>query len=80
MAWHDNRLRGIGIVDDFDPHEREVRFDIDYIFLWSGHCSNPGPPGFWIAPSTLVFPARELSIAIGELRETGTPRKLDKTR
>ena len=67
MSWHDNRLHGVGIIDDFDPHEHEVRFDIDYIFLWSGHGSNPGLPGFWIAPSTLAFPARELSLAIGEL-------------
>jgi hypothetical protein len=67
MSWHDNRLHGLGIIDDFEPHEHEVRFDIDYIFLWSGHRRDPGPPGFWIAPSTLVFPARELRIAISEL-------------
>lgn len=62
MSWHDNRLHGIGIVDDFEPHEHEVRFDIDYIFQWSGHGDDTGPEGFWIAPSTLVFPTSRLSV------------------
>ncbi len=27
MCWHDCRLHGICQVDDFHPHEHEVRFD-----------------------------------------------------
>jgi hypothetical protein len=68
MSWHDNRLHGIGIIDDFNPHEHEVRFDIDYIFEWAGHNNKPGTAGFWIAPSTLVFPASSMSIGIDHLR------------
>jgi hypothetical protein len=64
MCWHDNRLHGIGFVDDFEPHEHEVRFDIDYIFKWAEHGSETEPSGFWIAPSTLVFPTSSLNVAL----------------
>jgi hypothetical protein len=64
MCWHDNRLHGIDFVDDFEPHEHEIRFDIDYLFKWVGHGGEEGPSGFWIAPSTLVFPGSSINLSI----------------
>jgi hypothetical protein len=67
MCWHDCRVHGIGIVDDFNPHQHEIRLDIDYIFEWAGQCGRPGPAGFWIAPATLVFPASAMKIDVDQL-------------
>ena len=55
MSWHDCRLHGIGIVDDFNPHQHELRLDIDYIFQWRGFGNHAEQTGFWISPATLVF-------------------------
>lgn len=51
MGWHDVFIHACS----FQPEERELLLDIDYIFAWV----DPEPPApyftFWIAPSTLVF-------------------------
>ncbi|HEY8967419.1 MAG TPA: hypothetical protein VIM58_13295 [Candidatus Methylacidiphilales bacterium] len=51
MNWHDVTIHAMA----FHERERELVFDIDYIFEWV----NPEPPAqyfsFWIAPATLVF-------------------------
>jgi hypothetical protein len=62
MSWHDCRLHGVGIVDDFDPHLHELRLDIDYILEW--RCCEPAPEqtGFWISPATLVFEAQHFQV------------------
>jgi hypothetical protein len=67
MCWHDCRLHAFGMVDDFDPHEHEVRLDIDYIFQWVCTEDGSGVTGFWIAPATLVFPASETKVTLDDL-------------
>ena len=63
MSWHDNRIHGIGFVDDFNPHEHELRLDLDYIHQWVVCEQETDEQGFWVSPSTLVFPSpSELSI------------------
>jgi hypothetical protein len=55
MSWHDCRLHGIAIFDDFTPHLHELRLDIDYIFQWVGFDTPAEQSGHWISPATLVF-------------------------
>src|SRR5262249_16297112 len=64
MSWHDCRLHGLAIIDDFDPHLHELRLDLDYILKWSGFGDDTGEPGFWISPATLVFYAGKFQIGI----------------
>src|ERR1700712_5762253 len=51
MGWHDNHVYGIA----FGPGEREVSFDIDYIFKWEQPLPGEKHYRFWISPATLVF-------------------------
>lgn len=55
MSWHDCRLHGIALLDDFEPHLHELRLDIDYIFEWVGFDTPAEQTGHWISPATLVF-------------------------
>ncbi|MBI3415954.1 MAG: hypothetical protein HY043_11685 [Verrucomicrobia bacterium] len=55
MNWHDSRLHGLGFAYEINPFMIELRLDIDHIFKWCGHGEEPGPSGFWISPSTMVF-------------------------
>jgi len=57
MSWHDCRLHGMALIDDFKPHLHELRFDIDYIFEWVGFGKPAEQSGHWISPATLVFEA-----------------------
>ena len=71
MSWHDCRLHGIGIVDDFEPHHHELRLDIDYIFQWHGFGNSPEQPsGFWISPATLVFEPQHFRIDLSDIGGT----------
>ncbi len=51
MGWHDSHVYGFAAAFE----EKEIIFDIDYIFQWI----HPVPPNrffsFWVAPCTLVF-------------------------
>jgi hypothetical protein len=64
MSWHDCRLHGIGIFDDFTPHLHELRLDIDYIFQWVGFDEPAEQSGHWISPATLVFQAQQFHIDV----------------
>jgi hypothetical protein len=55
MSWHDCRVHGVAILDDFNPHLHELRLDIDYIFKWVGFDTPVEQSGHWISPATLVF-------------------------
>ena len=71
MSWHDCRVHGIGMVDDFEPHLHEFRLDIDYIFKWPGFCDGSEEQGFWVSPATLVFENPvEMSIKISDWLDT----------
>lgn len=69
MSWHDCRLHGLGMIDDFDPHQHELRLDIDYIFRWSGFGESTDTGGFWISPATLVFEAQGFQASLTGLTE-----------
>ena len=64
MSWHDCRLHGIAIFDDFTPHLHELRLDIDYIFEWVGFDKPAEQSGHWISPATLVFQPRRFHIDV----------------
>ena len=55
MSWHDCRLHGIGLIDDFDPHSHELCLDVNYILQWRRAAAGDECDGFWISPATLVF-------------------------
>ncbi len=61
-SWHDCRLHGVGLLDDFNPHCHELRLDIDYIFEWHGFKTAAEQSGFWISPATLVFDSSDFHI------------------
>jgi hypothetical protein len=62
MSWHDCRLHGIGLFDDFEPHLHQLRLDIDYIFEWVGFGTPAEQPGHWISPATLAFEPQRFHI------------------
>lgn len=64
MSWHDCRLHGLGMIDDFNPHQHELRLDIDYIFQWCDFGEATEPSGFWISPATLVFEPRDFHASL----------------
>jgi hypothetical protein len=51
MGWHDNPIHAFA----FGPADREVSFDIDYIFKWEQPLPGEKYFRFWISPATLVF-------------------------
>ena len=64
MSWHDCRLHGIVIVDDFSPHLHELRLDIDYILQWVGFDTPTEQSGHWISPATLVFEPQKFHVDV----------------
>ena len=64
MSWHDCRLHGVAILDDFQPHLHQLRLDIDYIFQWVGFDKPAEQSGHWISPATLVFEAQRFQLDV----------------